>query len=82
MISPELAAEIAQEHEPWLNELEGLAIQAIASHDWTAFYDHVVDFQNEHELHGEVLIAIGIDEANTDRLDNSGAGFVQNLQND
>jgi hypothetical protein len=38
MVNPELVAEIAQEHEPFLNELEGLAVEAIATNDWTAFY--------------------------------------------
>lgn len=54
---------IRQVHESWLADLEGLAIQAIASNDWDAFYAHVVDFQNEHELHGVTGIAIG-DETN------------------
>jgi hypothetical protein len=80
MINPELVALISQQHEAWLNELEGLAIEAIATNDWTAFYTHVVDFQNEHELHGEALIAIGEDEpsdspseASTKSLTGSGA---------
>jgi len=55
--TPDLEA-IRQEHESWLGELEGLAVQAIASNDWDAFYAHVVDFQNEHDLHGETGIAI------------------------
>ena len=40
---------LKQLHEPWLGQLEGLAIQAIATKDWTAFYAHVVDFQNKHD---------------------------------
>ena len=55
--TPDLEA-IRQEHESWLGELEGLAVQAIASNDWDAFYAHVVDFQNEYDLHGEARIAI------------------------
>lgn len=82
MISPELAAEIAQEHEPWLNELKGLAIEAIASNDWTAFYTHVVNFQNENDLHGEALIAIGQDEASTDEMENPSAGLVPTTTRD
>lgn len=82
MINPELATEIAQEHESWLNELEGLAVEAIATNDWTAFYAHVVDFQNENDLHGEALIAIGQDEASTDEMDNPSAGLVQTQVND
>ncbi len=49
---------IRQEHESWLGELEGLAVEAIASNNWNAFYAHVVDFQNEHDLHGETGIVI------------------------
>ena len=49
---------IRQEHETWLAELEGLAVEAIASNDWDTFYAHIVDFQNEHDLHGESVIAI------------------------
>ena len=79
MIDPELVAEIAQEHEPFLNELEGLAVEAIATNDWTAFYAHVVDFQNEQDLHGESGFA-NIDEtdgeASADRLDNSSADLL------
>src|SRR4028119_1165107 len=52
---------IRQEHELFLTKLEALFVQAIASNDWTAFYAHVVDFQNEHDLHGETGIAIGED---------------------
>jgi hypothetical protein len=48
---------IRQIHESWLAELEGLAVEAIASNNWDAFYAHVVDFQNEHDLHGETGIA-------------------------
>ena len=50
---------IRQEHEPFLTELEALAVQAIASNNWDTFYTHVVDFQNEYDLHGESVIAIG-----------------------
>jgi hypothetical protein len=50
---------IRQEHEPFLTELEALAVQAIASNNWDPFYAHVVDFQNEYDLHGESVIAIG-----------------------
>lgn len=89
MINSELATEIAQENEAWLNELEGLAIEAIASNDWTAFYAHVVDFQSENDLHGEALIAIGEDEpsdsqsqVSTDSLSGSGADFAPTTTRD
>jgi hypothetical protein len=49
---------IRQLHEPFLVELEGLAVEAIATNNWDAFYAHVVDFQNEHDLHGETGVAI------------------------
>jgi hypothetical protein len=49
---------IRQEHESWLAELEALAVEAIASNNWDAFYAHVVNFQNEHDLHGESGIAL------------------------
>jgi hypothetical protein len=79
MIDPGLVAEIAQEHETWLNELEGLAVEAIATNDWTAFYAHVVDFQNEQDLHGESGFA-NIDdidgEASADTLHGSSADLL------
>jgi hypothetical protein len=78
--APDLEA-IRQEHETWLNELEGLAVEAIACNDWDAFYAHVVDFQNEHDLHGETGIAISKNLtvrflASTDSLSGSGADLL------
>jgi hypothetical protein len=32
---------IRQEHEPFLTKLEALAVQAIASGDWSDFYDFI-----------------------------------------
>jgi hypothetical protein len=32
---------IRQEHEPFLNDLEALAVQALASGDWTEVYTHI-----------------------------------------
>jgi hypothetical protein len=76
--TPDLEA-VRQEHESWLAELEGLAVEAIATNDWTAFYAHVVDFQNEQDLHGESGFA-NIDdtdgEASADRLHNSSADLL------
>jgi len=77
MIDPELAAEIAQEHESFLNELEGLAVEAIATNDWTAFYAHVVDFQNEQDLHGESGFA-NIDDTDGDA--STDANLIPNNQ--
>jgi hypothetical protein len=55
---PDPLEAIRQEHEGFLSQLEALAVEAIATNDWTNFYAHVVDFQNEHDLHGESLIAL------------------------
>jgi hypothetical protein len=49
--------DIRQEHESWLAELEGLAVEAIATNDWADFYAHVVNFQNENDLHDEAFIS-------------------------
>jgi hypothetical protein len=40
-LNHELAAEIAQEHEAFLNQLESLAISAIATGDWAEVYDFI-----------------------------------------
>ncbi len=37
---PDLEA-IRQEHESWLAELEGLAVEAIASADWVPVLEHL-----------------------------------------
>jgi hypothetical protein len=58
-IAPEHLEAIRQEHEPFLTKLEALAVQAIASNNWENFYEHLIDFQNEYDLHGETGIAIG-----------------------
>ena len=79
---PDPLEDIRQEHEGFLTQLEALAVEAIATNDWTAFYAHVVDFQNENDLHGEALIAIGQDEASTDEMENPSAGLVQTQVND
>jgi hypothetical protein len=44
-LNHEQVAEIAQEHESFLTELEGLAIGAIASGDWSQFEQFVNDFR-------------------------------------
>ncbi len=51
--------EIRQEYEGFLTELEALAVQALATNNWDAFYAHLIDFQNEHDLHGVTGIVIG-----------------------
>jgi hypothetical protein len=50
---------IRQEHEPFLTKLEALAVQALATNDWDAFYQHLIEFQSEHDLHGVCGVAIG-----------------------
>jgi hypothetical protein len=50
--------EIRQEFEGFLTQLEALAVQAIATNDWDAFYQHLIEFQSEHDLHGITGIAI------------------------
>ena len=50
--------DIRQEHETWLAELEGLAVEALASGDWNNFYQHLIEFQSKHDLHGVTGIAI------------------------
>jgi hypothetical protein len=40
-LTHERVAEIAQLHEDFLNQLESLAIEAIATGEWEAVYDHI-----------------------------------------
>jgi hypothetical protein len=52
-LTHEQAAEIAQEHEDFLNQLESLAISAIASGNWWPVYDlisEVETWQGEQAL--------------------------------
>ena len=56
---PDPLEDIRQEHEGFLSELEALAVEAISLNNWTNFYAHLVNFQNEHDLHGVSGIAIG-----------------------
>jgi hypothetical protein len=77
---------IRQLHESWLAELEGLAVEAIASNNWDAFYQHLIDFQNEHDLHGETGIVIRQNLtveflASTDSLSGSGADLLSQTAN-
>ena len=74
---PDPLEAIRQEHEGFLSQLEALAVEAIALNDWTNFYAHLVNFQNEHDLHGEALIAIGA-EASGDELDTPTTGSLPN----
>ncbi len=49
-LTHEQVAEIAQEHEDFLNQLESLAISAIASGDWSEVYDHINFYAPEHDI--------------------------------
>lgn len=40
MTTPDLEF-IRQQHEAWLNDLEGYAVQALASGDWSEVYAHL-----------------------------------------
>ena len=70
---------IRQIYESWLTELEGLAVEAISTNNWDAFYAHLINFQNEHYHHGESGIAIAKNptvrflEVSTKSLSRSGA---------
>ncbi len=49
-LSHERASEIAQEHEDFLNQLEGLAIGAIATGDWSEVYNFINFYAPEHDI--------------------------------
>lgn len=60
--TPEQLQEIAQEYESWLSDLEGYAIEAIATNDWDKVSAHIFDLH--HELNG-AYIDIGDDDGIT-----------------
>ncbi|MCA1991543.1 MAG: hypothetical protein LDL41_05780 [Coleofasciculus sp. S288] len=79
MIDPELAAEISQEHEGFLNELEGLAIEAIASNNWTPVLQHLNEIMawqdaNLHEAQKS--------KASADELETPSAGLAPTTTRD
>ena len=45
---PDPLEEIRQEHEGFLSELEGLAVMAIATGDWSPVRDLINDFKDYH----------------------------------
>jgi len=59
---------IRQEHESWLAELEALAVQAIASADWSPVLEHLNEIMawQDSQLHEA-------QKGSTDSLDGSGA---------
>ncbi len=44
-LTHEQVAEIAQQHEDFLNQLESLAISAIASGDWQPVYELIAELE-------------------------------------
>lgn len=79
MISPELAAEIAQEHEAWLNELEGRSIEAIATNNWSPVFEHLNEIMAWQDAQAHEAQKL---KANTAVIgDGSDVGFVQNTEN-
>jgi hypothetical protein len=67
MIAPEPLEAIRQEHEGFLSQLESLAVEAIATNDWSDVYDHI-NF-NAPQL-----------EVSTKSLSRSGADLSQTTQ--
>jgi hypothetical protein len=84
-LTHEQTTQIAQEHEDFLNQLESLAISAIASGNWWSVYDlisEVETWQGEQALLEEKnqtedpmkdLWALAFPKASTDSLTRSGA---------
>ncbi len=54
---------IRQEHEPFLTMLEALAVLSIATNDWDAFYELLINFQSQNDLHGVCGVAFEEDAA-------------------
>jgi len=48
-LTDEQVAEISQEHENWLGELEGLAIAAIYSGSWEPLLQHIEELRERQE---------------------------------
>ena len=63
---PDPLEDIRQEHEGFLSQLEGLAVEAIAIGDWSQVRDLINDFKDYQN------------DANADSLSGSGAGSLPN----
>lgn len=84
--------EIRQLHEAFLNDLEGLAVEALASGDWTDVYAHIAkeagtktnlsDCFNSPEEYDEAIAFISriLGEASTKSLSRSGADLLQTTE--
>jgi hypothetical protein len=75
-ITPDLATEIAQEHEEFLTRLEALAVEAIASANWTPVLEHLNEIMawQDSQLHEA-------QKASTKSLSGSGADFLSQTAN-
>ncbi|HEY9709388.1 MAG TPA: hypothetical protein V6D48_14385, partial [Oculatellaceae cyanobacterium] len=92
MTDPEIydpLEEIRQQHEAFLNDLEGLAVEALASGDWSEVYAHIATIAgsktnlsecfNSPEEYDEAIAFINRllgDEASTKSLTRSGADLL------
>jgi hypothetical protein len=63
MIAPEPLEAIRQEHEGFLTQLEALAVEAIASSDWSEVYDHITFNAPQLEVSTKDLYRPGADSS-------------------
>jgi hypothetical protein len=63
--------EIRQEHESWLGQLEGLAVEAIAFGDWTPVLEHISEVMTwqDAKLHEAQKQKVNADELSTPSAD-------------
>jgi hypothetical protein len=67
---------IRQIHESWLSQLEGLAVEAIASANWTPVLEHLNEMMawQDSQLHEAQKVS-------TDSLSGSGADLLSQTAN-
>ncbi|MBW4549376.1 MAG: hypothetical protein KME25_33975 [Symplocastrum torsivum CPER-KK1] len=65
MIAPEPLEAIRQEHESFLTQLEALAVEAIASNDWSEVQDHITFNAPQVEASTKSLSRSGADLSQT-----------------
>jgi hypothetical protein len=78
---PDLREDIRQEHETWLAELEGLAVEALASGIWEPVYSHIASFPDTPDVDDGIADPIAMltevtrlkTEASADSLSGSSA---------
>lgn len=84
-------SEIRQQHEAFLNDLEGLAVEALASGDWSKVDVHINQvrrqtdlsdcFNSPEEYDGAIaFISRILGEASTKSLSRSGADLLQTTE--